>query len=173
MKELDHEQTQLLLTQIMEFELAGVVRYTHYSLMVFGPNRIPIVAFMKAQAQESLLHAQQAGEILTGLGGHPTLRIAPIEESFKHSMQDILQESLAHEQRALNLYKRFLDCVEDRSVYLEEFARTQIGQEELHSLELRKMLRDIGVDPGLHGKHAHPPAAPTGLREVKSGKRRG
>jgi bacterioferritin len=169
MKELDQEETQALLKQIMEFELAGVVRYTHYSLMVFGPNRIPIVAFMKAQANESLMHAQQAGEILTGLGGHPTLRIAPIEESFKHSMHDILQESLAHEQRALNLYKRFLEVVEDRSVYLEEFARTQIGQEELHGLELRKMLRDIGVEPSRPG-HTHPEPK---LQAVKGHKRRG
>ena len=151
MKKLDTKKTHELLRQIMEFELAGVVRYTHYSLMVAGPNRIPIVQFMKQQASESLLHAQQAGEILTGLGGHPSVRIAQIKESFKHSMQDILQESLAHEQRALALYKRFLDVVEDRSVYLEEFARTQIGQEELHGLELRKMLRDIGVEPD----HAH------------------
>jgi bacterioferritin len=169
MKELDQEETQALLKQIMEFELAGVVRYTHYSLMVFGPNRIPIVGFMKAQANESLLHAQQAGEILTGLGGHPTLRIAPIEESFKHSMHDILQESLAHEQRALNLYKRFLEVVEDRSVYLEEFARTQIGQEELHGLELRKMLRDIGVEPS---RPAHAHSEPK-LQAVKGHKRRG
>ena len=78
MKELNHEETQALLTKIMEFELAGVVRYTHYSLMVAGPNRIPIVQFMKAQATESLLHATQAGEILVGLGGHPTLQIADI-----------------------------------------------------------------------------------------------
>ena len=69
MKDLNLERTQKLLSRIMEFELAGVVRYTHYSLMVTGPNRIPIVAFMQAQASESLLHAQQAGELLTGLGG--------------------------------------------------------------------------------------------------------
>lgn len=153
MKDLDVERTQALLSKIMEFELAGVVRYTHYSLMVTGPNRIPIVGFMKAQATESLLHAQQAGEILTGLGGHPAVTIAPIKESFKHSMKAILEESLAHEQRALDLYKSLLDTVEDRSVYLEEFARTQIGQEELHGLELRKMLRDIGVV--YEGPHAH------------------
>ena len=110
---------------------------------------------MKAQAAESLLHAQQAGEILTGLGGHPSLAIAPIKESYKHSVQAILEESLAHEQRALDLYKSLLDTVEDRSVYLEEFARTQIGQEELHGLELRKMLRDIGVVTG--GLHSHRP----------------
>ena len=73
MKKLDVKKTQKLLSRIMEFELAGVVRYTHYSLMVAGPNRIPIVQFMKQQASESLLHAQQAGEILTGMGGHPAL----------------------------------------------------------------------------------------------------
>ena len=48
--------------------------------------------------------------------------------------------------RALDIYKELLDAVKDRSVYLEEFARTQIGQEEMHGIELRKMLRDIGVD---------------------------
>jgi bacterioferritin len=142
MRELDLAKTIALLDTIMEFELAGVVRYTHYSLMVTGPHRIPIVQFFQAQAQESLLHAQQVGEILTGLEGHPSLRIAPIEESFRHSVQDILKESLSHETKALNLYKTLLATVEDASVYLEEFARTMIGQEELHGLELKKMLRD-------------------------------
>ncbi len=145
MKDLNIKATQELLSRIMEFELAGVVRYTHYSLMVTGPNRIPIVAFMKGQASESLLHAQQAGEILTGLGGHPTLQIAPIDETHRHAVKDILEESAAHESRALRLYKELLDCVEGSSVYLEEFARGQIAAEEMHSLELRKMLRDIGV----------------------------
>ncbi|MEX0268130.1 bacterioferritin [Leptolyngbyaceae cyanobacterium UHCC 1019] len=143
MKELDLQGTISILNSIMEFELAGVVRYTHYSLMVTGPNRIPIVGFFKAQATESLLHAQQAGEILTGLEGHPTLRVAPMEETFKHSVFDILQETLNHEKTALNLYKSLLETVEDASVYLEEYARTMIGQEELHGMEVRKMLRDF------------------------------
>jgi len=147
MKTLDIKGTHRLLSRIMEFELAGVVRYTHYSLMIAGPNRIPIVAFMKAQAQESLLHAQQVGELLTGLDGHPSQKIATIEESYQHDVEVILRESLAHEERALGLYKELLDIVKDSSVYLEEFARTQIGQEELHGIELRKMLRDIGVSP--------------------------
>ncbi|AKG22491.1 ferritin-like domain-containing protein [Calothrix sp. 336/3] len=143
MQELDQKKTIDLLNTIMEFELAGVVRYTHYSLMVTGPYRIPIVDFFKAQASESLLHAQQAGEILTGLDGHPSLKIAPMEESYKHSVKDILEESLAHEKKALKLYKKLLETVENASVYLEEFSRTMIGQEELHNLELKKMLRDF------------------------------
>ena len=129
--------------EIMEYELAGVVRYTHSSLMVSGPNRIPIVEFLQAQANESLLHAQQAGELITGLDGHPSQKIAKIKESNRHSIQDILNESLEHEIHALNLYKKLLDCVEGASVYLEEYTRGMIGQEEQHSLELKKMLKDF------------------------------
>ena len=143
MQDLDHQKTIDLLNAIMEFELAGVVRYTHYSLMVTGPNRIPIVAFFKAQATESLLHAQQVGEILTGLDGHPSLRIAPMEETYQHTVKDILAESLSHEKKALDLYKSLLETVTDASIYLEEFARSMIGQEEMHNLELKKMLRDF------------------------------
>jgi bacterioferritin len=143
MQDLDHKKTIDLLNAIMEFELAGVVRYTHYSLMVTGPNRIPIVAFFKAQASESLLHAQQVGEILTGLDGHPSLKIAPMEETYQHSVKDILAESLSHEKKALDLYKNLLDTVTNASIYLEEFARSMIGQEEMHNLELKKMLRDF------------------------------
>jgi bacterioferritin len=143
MQDLDQEKAIDVLRSLMEFELAGVVRYTHYALMVTGPNRIPIVDFFKAQATESLLHAQQVGEILTGLEGHPSLQIAPMEETYKHSVRDILEESLAHERNALQMYKKLLDIVEDASVYLEEFARTMIGTEELHNIEIKKMLRDF------------------------------
>jgi bacterioferritin len=143
MQDLDQEKAIDVLRTIMEFELAGVVRYTHYALMITGPNRIPIVEFFKAQATESLLHAQQVGEILTGLEGHPSLQITQMEETHKHAVRDILAESLAHETNALNMYKKLLDVVQNASVYLEEFARTMIGNEELHAIEIKKMLRDF------------------------------
>jgi len=139
---LDQTAVFTVLNRILESELSGVVRYTHYSFMITGPHRIPLVDFMKAQAEESLLHAQQAGEILTGLGGHPSLRIASIEESHRHDIGAILAESLAHEMEALGQYRELLALVQDGSVFLEEYARGQIGAEEQHQLELRKMLRD-------------------------------
>ena len=142
MEELDVDRTTNILNSIMEYELGGVVRYTHYALMVSGPNRIPIVEFLREQASESLQHAQQVGEMLTGLGGHPSLTTAPITETFEHSTEAILSESLNHEQRAIALYGELLDTVAGSSVYLEEFARGMIGAEELHCMELRKMLRD-------------------------------
>ena len=146
MRELDTGKTVEILNSILEQELAGVVRYTHYALMVTGPNRLPIVEFMKGQASESLAHAHQVGEILTGIGGHPSLRVASLEETFKHSLRDILSESLNHEEGAVKLYISLLETVQDASIYLEEFARTMIGQEEFHQMELKKMLRDYS-DP--------------------------
>lgn len=133
-----------ILNQIMELELAGVVRYTHYSLMVFGYNRIPIVAWMKSNAVEGLDHAQKAGEFVTMLGGHPSLRIGNLLETEQHDIGDILRESLEHERITLDAYKHLLKVVEGGSVVLEEYAREQIHLEELHLDEVNKMLRNPG-----------------------------
>ena len=141
MQQPDIEKAIRVLDEIMACELAGVVRYTHYAVMVNGPYRVPLVDFMKAQASESLAHAQAAGEILTGLDGDPSLSVASMEASHGHSIEVMLEESYRHEMQALGLYKELLGIVADQSVYLEEYARGMIGQEELHTMELRKMLK--------------------------------
>lgn len=144
MKELNQSEVCNILNEIVEAEMAGVVRYAHSSLMVTGPYRIPIVQFLQEQANESLQHALLAGDLITGLDGHPSQVIAPIEESHDHSIKQILLESLEHETHAVNLYKKLLAEVEDSSIYLEEYARGQIGEEEQHALEIKKMLKDFG-----------------------------
>ena len=141
-EQLDEENIIESLNAILEAELSGVVRYTHYSLMITGPNRIPLVDFLKGQATESLVHAQEVGEILTGFGGHPSTNIAAIEETNQHSIRDVLSESLSHEKATVVLYRELLNTVEGNSVFLEEFARSKIAIEEQHQLELAKMLRD-------------------------------
>ena len=138
------KQSVSALNRIMEAELAGVVRYTHYSLMVFGYNRIPIVSWLKANAEEGLLHAQKAGEMVTLLGGHPSLKIGALLETEKHDIGDILRESLEHEKSALACYYDLLKIVEGHSVLLEEYAREMIVQEEKHLDEVNKMLRRPG-----------------------------
>jgi bacterioferritin len=132
------------LNLIMEVELAGVVRYTHYSLMVFGYNRIPIVSWLKGNAAEGLQHAQKAGELVTLLGGHPSLKIGALLETENHDIGDILRESLEHEKAALAGYYDLLKITEGKSVLLEEYARDMIVQEELHLDEVNKMLRQPG-----------------------------
>lgn len=132
------------LNRIMELELAGVVRYTHYSLMVFGYNRIPIVSWLKSNAEEGLLHAQKAGELVTLLGGHPSLKIGALLETEKHDIGDILRESLEHERAALAGYYELLKIAEGSSVLIEEYAREMIVEEEMHLDEVNKMLRHPG-----------------------------
>jgi bacterioferritin len=132
------------LNRIMEMELSGVVRYTHYSLMVYGYNRIPIVSWLKGNAQEGLDHAHKAGELVTLLGGHPSLKIGALLETEKHDIGDILRESLDHEGNTLKAYYDLLKIAEGNSILLEEYAREMITLEELHLDEVNKMLRKPG-----------------------------
>lgn len=130
------------LNKILEHELAGVVRYTHYALMVFGHNRIPICSWLRDQAKESLAHADQVGELVTGMGGHPSLKIGKLLETDKHKVNDILKESHAHETEGLETYRDLLKLVEGESVMLEEFARQMIYAEEMHLMDVEKMMRE-------------------------------
>ena len=144
----DNQKIIGALNTILEFELAGVVRYTHYALMVYGYSRIPITSWLRDQATESLTHANQAGELITNLGGHPSLAIGPLLETHNHDIGTILRESLEHEKDSLNSYKALLSLVEGESIMLEEYARTMIYTEELHLGEVDKMLRNPGdVEP--------------------------
>ena len=145
MDNLNTKKTIQILNDIMKYELSGVVRYTHYSLMVTGRDRLSLTQFFKDQATESLLHAQQAGELVTGLGGHPSLEISIIEESNKHRAIDLLEESSLHEKNAVSLYKELLKLVGDKSIYIEEYAREMIKAEEIHSIEIQKMLKDFSL----------------------------
>jgi len=143
-EDFDKTTAVKLLNQIMEAELAGVVRYTHYSLMVFGHNRIPIVSWLRNEATIYLTHANEAGELVTHFGEHPSLKIGALLETHKHGINDILIESLAAESEGLALYRQLLELVRDRSVLLEDYARRMIAEEELHVGEVNKMLRKPG-----------------------------
>lgn len=133
-----------ILNRILELELAGLVRYLHYSFMIFGHNRIPIVAWLRGQADESQAHAVQAGEHITNLGGHPSLRIGALLETHKHNVDEILREALSHEEEGLNEYRRLLELAAGRNIMLEEYARAQIAAEEAHVADIGKMLRKPG-----------------------------
>lgn len=140
MYDFDREKVISILNRVLENEMAGVVRYTHYSFMVFGPHRIPLVEWLRGQASESLLHSQEAGELITLLDGHPSLKIGTLLETHQHDINTILEESLAHETAQVDLYRELLAEVNNKSVMIEEFARKLIAEEEQHVGEIRKML---------------------------------
>ena len=144
MKDIDKPSVVKTLNTILEMELAGAVRYTHYSLMVYGYGRIPIVSWLRTQADESMAHATKAGELVTHLGEHPSLAIGPLLETHNHDIGQILRESMEHERATLRVYHELHDQVKDRSVMIEEYAREMIYAEELHLGEVDKMLRNPG-----------------------------
>ncbi len=140
----ENEQVIATLNHILELELAGLVRYLHYSFMIFGHNRIPIVGWLRDQAEESKTHATQAGEHITNLGGHPSLKIGSLLETHKHNVDEILAEALEHEEEGLEEYRKLLKQVANKSIMLEEYCREQISAEEEHLAEIRKMMRKPG-----------------------------
>jgi bacterioferritin len=138
---LDTPAVIATLNRILELELAGVVRYLHYSFMIFGHHRIPICKWLRDQSAESQAHAVLAGEHVTTFGGHPSLKIGELLETHQHSIDAILKEAHAHEQVGLDEYRKLLRMVDGHSILLEEYARDQIAAEEMHLAEIGKMMK--------------------------------
>ena len=128
------------LHDVFQAEMAGIIRYLHYSFMVMGHSRIPIQKWLRDQANESMAHAVALGEKITSLGGHPPVVSPTVKESNKHSIDQILEESLAHEEEGLECYKRLVEVAGD-DIALEEFAREMVRTEVEHIDEVKKMLR--------------------------------
>jgi bacterioferritin len=141
---LDRDRVVKTLNDIVELELAGAVRYTQYSLMVFGHARIPIIEWMRAQAAEGLLHATLAGEEVTTLGAPVSLAIGELVGTHHASVDEMMEEMLDHEQRGVDNYRKLLAAVEGEDVSLEEYAREMIRSEQLHIADIQKMLRRRG-----------------------------
>lgn len=138
--ELKKNEVIEVLNRILELELSGAVRYTQCSLMVFGHTRIPIMAWMREQATEALLHATEVGEEVTSLGGRVSLRIGEPAATYHESLDNILRELIAHERGGIDLYRQLLKLSEGSSISLEEFAREKLREEELHVSGIEKML---------------------------------
>jgi len=132
------------LNRILELELAGVIRYTHYSFMVYGFGRIPIVSWLRSQADESMLHAHEAGELITQLDGKPSLSVGPLLKRVTHDIGEMLKDSLQHEENALQAYRDLLEVVAGKSIMLEEYSTRMISDETRHAGDVRKMLRAPG-----------------------------
>ncbi len=129
-----------VLGQIFQAEMAGIVRYLHYSFMIMGHNRIPIQKWFRDQATESTTHAITIGEKITSLGGHPPLVSTSVEESNRHGVQELLQESLVHEREGLGLYGKLVE-LSHGDIALEELARQLFREETEHIEEVEKMLK--------------------------------
>ena len=141
---IDKKKVAAVLNELLELELGGVIRYSHYSFLINGFGRIPIVSWFRGQADEALAHAHLVGDWITHFGAYPSLEIRPLVDSHKTDVTAMLRESLEAEGQALAGYRKLLALVESRSVALEEYARQMIHAEVVHAGEVDKMLRRPG-----------------------------
>lgn len=131
-----------VLQKVFESEMAGIVRYLHYSFMIMGHNRIPIQKWFRDQANESMMHTIVIGEKITSLGGHPAAVTASVAETNVHTIDGMLRESLAFEAEALSYYRELVEIAEaEGDIALEELAREFVRAEQEHHDEVNKMLR--------------------------------
>lgn len=141
-KSYQNEEVISLLREIYKYEMDGIHRYLHYSFMIMGYNRIPIQKWFRDNAQESMTHAIQVGEKITSLGGHPPILGGQPDEQSVHTIQQLLEESLKHENKAIALYKKLVSVAESLGdIALEEMARGFVQSEIEHADEVRKMIR--------------------------------
>lgn len=135
------KEAMTCLHKIYQQEMSGILRYLHYSFMIMGHNRIPIQKWFRDQATESQAHAVIIGEKITSFGGHPPIVSDIVEETNRHGVHELLQESLSFEQQGLELYKTLVRLAGD-DIALEELARDFVRAETEHVDEVRKMLRN-------------------------------
>jgi bacterioferritin len=104
-----------------------------------------VVNWFRSAANETLTHAVEAGEMVTLIGGYPSLRIGPLLETHRDDLREMLREAMDFEIHGVDLYKQLLTlAVEAGSITLEEYARGKIAEEALHIGDIDKMLRRPG-----------------------------
>jgi bacterioferritin len=126
----------------LDAEMDGVALYVHLSCRVFGPRIEEIVTFLRAQAAESLLHAQNLGDRMTDVGAVPRIRMREAPGSEPRTLDEVLRVALVHERRAVELYREVMENAGD-DIAMEEFARGMVAAESAHATHMEKMLRTM------------------------------
>lgn len=134
----DNKKILGALNEGLEREMSNVVSYLHYSFMVRGVNRGPLVTFFREQAQESFQHATKLGEKIVALGGHPSVRIEPIKETKKHKPDEMLREELGREKEEVKRYRALLRLVDADDIALRVMLEEMIAEEQEGIEDLEK-----------------------------------
>lgn len=140
-RDFDVDAAVRQLGKILEMELATVVYYTHYAFMIYGHARIPIRSWFNEQATESLVHAQEAGDLIVHLGHRPQMGIASLPTTHHNTIDEILTEAVEREEDGVQLYRDLLALIKDKSTVLEEYATRMVSVEAMHVSEMNLMLQ--------------------------------
>jgi bacterioferritin len=124
------------LNEILKHEWTGVAQYSQASFIIEGPWREVYASKFEEDAEESFKHARLIGNKIASLGGVPVAQRNEIKQS--RSLKEVLENSLAFESKAVEMYSKALELAEgDRplTIFLEDILlEEQEGVEEYSKL---------------------------------------
>lgn len=97
-----------LLNEDLSREYAHLHFYLQASACVTGLHREEIGEFLTKQANEELNHVQQFSKLILGLGGFPSVTVAPFKSDLTLPL-DILKEALKMEEEVVKNYVERMD----------------------------------------------------------------
>jgi bacterioferritin len=124
------------LNEILKHEWTGVAQYSQASFIIEGPWREVYAEKFEGDAKESFKHANLIGNKIVALGGVPVAQRNEIKQS--KDLTEVLQNSLAFESKAVEMYSKALELAEGNRplvVFLEDILLDeQEGVEEYTKL---------------------------------------
>ncbi len=128
---INKEQFVDELNKDLEWEYAAAVQYVQHAAMMTGPEYDSISKELVVHSNEEMLHALKISELITDLGGTPTIEVETREIS--EDSKIMLAQDLKGEELAVSRYKE------------------RIRQaEELGEYGIRRVLEDILMDEEEH-----------------------
>jgi bacterioferritin len=128
------------LNEAVALELGGLLQYHQYSQVLMGEARRVWQEFFEDSAEESYKHAKKFASKVVSLGGTPTVEPEPVRQTT--DIVEMLQFSLDHERKAVQVYTEALAFCEDNAGY-RNLLEDQIEQEQDDCEEIEKYLNQV------------------------------
>ena len=138
---MDHDAVIEQLNECLKHEWTGVAQYSQASFIVEGFWREVYSKTFIENAEESFGHARLVGEKIVALGGVPAATRNEIKQT--RDLQEILENSLGFESKAVEMYTKALELAEGNRP-LVVFLENILEEEQEGVDEFTKLLRNSG-----------------------------
>jgi bacterioferritin len=126
------------LNTVLSWELAGVVQYLHYAVLVSGPLRPVYTEFFHDGSKEARDHAEAVGAKIASLGGVPTAEPAAILPAT--DLETMLQNTLKLEVAALAAWEAAWEVGDAVNLGTKLWIEEHVSEEQEHVDELNRIL---------------------------------
>lgn len=128
-----------LLNKALEWEYAAAVQYVQHAAVITGPEYDSIKKELIVHSKEEMNHAVILSDIITDLGGVPSINVEKREVSENSS--EMLKQDLKGEEYAIKLYKELITYAEELKEYgIRRLLEDILMQEEEHRRDILSAL---------------------------------